>query len=74
MVIDDSLKKSIIRVEKHLLEQGSPTCVADSRTFGVYKLKLVHNKAFITERCVNKHLVSIKASFSFNFQSIGLFV
>lgn len=58
MVIDESLFKKIHHKggKKDLLEQGSPTCVADSRTFGMYKLKLVHNKVFITERCVNKYV------------------
>lgn len=75
MVIDDSLFKKIHQEGgKHLLEQSSPTCIADSRTLDMYKLKFVHNKVFITERCVNKHLISLKARFSFNLQSIRLFV
>lgn len=37
-------------------EQGSPAYIADSGTFDMYKLKLVHNKVFITECCMNKYV------------------
>lgn len=59
--VDDSLfkKKSTIKAKKKkkdLQEEGSPAYVADSGTFNMHKLKLVHNEVFITECCVNKHI------------------